>query len=64
MEEWTVLHKCCGIDVKHAAASFAALDLNNDGQISREEFLENYLEYNKGTDENHRSAIMFGPYGN
>ena len=62
IKEFTLFHQCYGVDAKFASATFATLDTDGDGNISRQEFVDAFIEYYNGTDENHPSAALFGPY--
>lgn len=60
-KEFRDYFECMGIDTKHAAASFDALNTNGDGIISREEFLDAAVEWAFGLDETHPSQLFYGP---
>ena len=60
-EEWMKFNIHFEIDRDHAAKSFDALDEDKDGAIDRVEFVRNYIEFCRGTNENHPSRLMFGP---
>ena len=55
------IDKCLGIDPAHARASFDALDTNNDGVISEEEFRAYHWEFFCTTENKLNSEIMYGP---
>ncbi|XP_013407487.1 sarcoplasmic calcium-binding protein [Lingula anatina] len=50
-----------GIPVKHSADVFKVLDTDGDGKISREEFVEGFVEYFFSEDENSPYTCFFGP---
>ena len=62
LDEWRVLCDCRGIPVEHAKASFVAMDANNDGLISRKEFLDYQFEYTFTTEDKLNSSILYGPF--
>ena len=61
VEEWMKFNSHFDIDRDHAAKSFDALDEDKDGTIDRMEFFRNYIEFWRGTNENHPSRLIFGP---
>ena len=61
VEEWMKFNSHFDIDRDHAAKSFDALDEDKDGTIDRMEFIRNYIEFWRGTNENHPSRLIFGP---
>ena len=60
-DEWMKFNAQFDIDRDHAAKSFDALDEDKDGFIDRVEFLRNYVEFWRGTNENHPSRLLYGP---
>ena len=61
MEEWRVHNCAMGISPEHAEASFHAMDADEDGKISQEEFVNYHYEYFYSTENKLNSAILYGP---
>ena len=59
--EWSAHYNCMGIDTAHARASFDAMDVNSDGKISKEEFVNYHYEYFCTIENKLNSEILFGP---
>ena len=49
-----------GVGKEHAKASFDAIDINHDGSISQDEFVNAAVEFYNNTDPVHPSTIFFG----
>ena len=60
-KEWTDYYKTVGIDVKHARASFDAMDADGNGIVSKEEFIAYVDEYFFTTEDKLNSSILYGP---
>ena len=60
-EEWTAHYHTFGIDAAHARASFDAIDINHDQNISEDEFVKYHMEYFLSTENKLNSAILYGP---
>ena len=60
-QEFNNYFECVGIDIKHAPAAFKALDSNEDGKISKDEFLDHAVEFCFGLNEEHPSKLFYGP---
>ena len=61
LDEWTAHYRCYGIDTKYAKDSFNALDMDKDGKISKEHFLQYHYEYFFTTTDDLKSSILYGP---
>ncbi len=60
-DEWATHYKCLGIDPAHARASFAAMDLNKSGTVTRDEFVAYHCEFFFSAEDKLNSSILFGP---
>lgn len=60
-DEWIKHYKAAGLDVAHARASFDAMDTNQDGVISKEEFCAFNIEYYYSVEDELNSSILYGP---
>lgn len=60
-DEWVTHYKAISIDVKHARASFDAMDTNKDGKISKDEFVNYHTEYFYTAEDKLKSSILYGP---
>ena len=61
MHEWRIHNVAMGVPPEHAQDSFNAIDVNKDGVISEEEFLNYHFEYFRSTENKLNSAILYGP---
>ena len=61
MNEWKIHNVAMGIPPEHAQDSFNAIDVNKDGVISEEEFLNYHYEFFRSTENKLNSAILYGP---
>lgn len=60
-KEWEVLMAALKFSDPHKAKEiFIAMDVNKDGQLSREEFVEMSFEYWYTGENKHGSSLMFG----
>ena len=59
--EFAVYFKCMEIDESAAVIAFNALDVNKDGQISREEFCSAANDFTFGLDESSTGTHFYGP---
>ncbi len=60
-DEWRTHYKCLGIDPSHAQASFAAMDLNKSGTVTRDEYVAYHCEFFFSAEDKLNSSILFGP---
>lgn len=60
-KEWVDFYNALGIDPAHAKASFAAMDENGDGVVSKEGFAAYIKEFFLSTEDTLNSSILFGP---
>jgi len=61
IEEFKLYFKCLGLTEESAVASFSAIDLNNDGRLSKKEFVKLGRTFFLSEDETHPSKLFFGP---
>ena len=61
INEWRIHNVAMGIPPEHAQDSFNAIDVNKDGVISEDEFLNYHYEYFCSTENKLNSAILYGP---
>jgi len=59
--EFVLYFKSLGRDEESAKMAFEAIDVNQDGLITLEEFTENYLAFLTTEDEEHSSKFCWGP---
>ena len=59
--EWQNLFKVYNLPVVYASESFAKIDLNQDGFLSREELLSSLREFYDSDDPDVPGNYMFGP---
>jgi len=60
-EELTVFFAIFGIDKNMARETFKALDVDNDGVISHDEFIAAGYDFFTGEDESNPSQLFWGP---
>ena len=61
LEEWEFHNKALNISAEHARAPFEAMDTNQDGKISHEEFVAYHFEYFHTSEDKLHSSILHGP---
>jgi len=59
--EFELFYKIIGLDTSSAGSSFAAIDENNDGQLSLDEFKTAGIQFFTLEDESHPSKLFWGP---
>jgi Ca2+-binding EF-hand superfamily protein len=60
--EYRVFLSLYGVDAAQADETFARLDLDGDGRITREEFSSLFMEFVDSEDEDAPGNWLFGPY--
>lgn len=61
IDEYKMYFKCLGLSDEAAVASFSAIDINNDGKLSKKEFLKLGREFFLSEDEMRPSKLFWGP---
>ncbi|KAG0714536.1 Sarcoplasmic calcium-binding protein [Chionoecetes opilio] len=61
IEEFKMFYACLGLSEEAAAQSFAAIDLNGDGRLTRKEFVKLGREFFLSVDESRPSKLFWGP---
>ncbi|XP_068217633.1 sarcoplasmic calcium-binding protein [Palaemon carinicauda] len=61
LEEFKMFYSCLGLSDKDAEESFAAIDLNSDGKLSRKEFVKLGRDFFLTEDETRPSKLFWGP---
>lgn len=59
--EYKLFFQCLGLTAEDAAISFAVIDKNSDGKLSRKEFVKLGREYFLSEDERKISRMFWGP---
>ena len=59
--EWKSHYVALGIPAEHAQASFAAMDSDSDGTVSKQEFIDYHFEFLCTTENKLNSGILYGP---
>ncbi|XP_064087725.1 sarcoplasmic calcium-binding protein-like [Macrobrachium nipponense] len=61
LEEFKMFYSCLGLTEQDAEESFAAIDLNSDGKLSRKEFVKLGRDFFLSEDEARPSKLFWGP---
>ena len=61
VEEYKELYRAIGLDESFAADYFQGLDLNDDGYISRDEFVTLAQQFFRSNDRQAAGNLLFGP---
>ena len=61
LKEWTSHSVALGVPAECAKASFNAMDIDDDGKITMDEFVAYHAEFFYTTENKLNSAILFGP---
>jgi len=60
-QELELFFEMLNIDKSSALATFKAIDTNNDGELSRDEFVAAGIDFLTGEDVNSPSQLFYGP---
>lgn len=61
IEEFKMFYSCLGLSDQAAEDSFAAIDFNGDGKLSKKEFVKLGRDFFTSEDENRPSKLFWGP---
>ena len=61
LTEWKLHNASMGIPPEHAENSFNAMDTDEDGKVTEDEFVSYHAEYFHTTENKLNSAILYGP---